>query len=276
MQNNIAFISHGGGPLPLLGDPRHEEMVIALKTLSHELPKPKHIVVLSAHWESDVITITHSASPSLLFDYYGFPAQSYQFKYPVRGAPELAGYIANTLIKKGLTVELDDQRGLDHGVFVPLMLMYPDADIPVLQMSLSSSLDPLFHIDLGEALATLELSDILFLGSGFSFHNMPAFFEQSDSIRSANDHFENWLCETLLNQTSDYAEIKQRLINWHSAPGAQVCHPREEHLMPLHCCVGIAGRSADTVQRLDILDKRASSYVWVNESFNARIRRRAV
>ena len=263
MKNGIAFISHGGGPMPLLGDPQHSELVEMLKQLPSQLQKPKQIVVISAHWESDAIAITSSASPSLLFDYYGFPAESYQFKYPAPGAPELAEKIATSLSKEGFSVKLDDQRGLDHGVFIPLILMYPDADIPVLQISLSYSLDPAEHIALGEALAKLDESETLFLGSGFSFHNMRAFFADGAEIRTANEQFENWLNDTLLNRDLNKDEIRQHLIDWHSAPGAQFCHPREEHLMPLHVCFGIAGKSADLNRKIKILNKQASNFIWV-------------
>ena len=264
MKNDIAFISHGGGPMPILGDPQHAELVQTLKQLPSQIHKPKQIVVISAHWESDVIAITSSASPSLLFDYYGFPAESYQFKYPAPGAPELAKKIADTLGNEVFSVKLDDQRGLDHGVFIPLMLMYPDADIPVLQISLSSSLDPAEHIALGEALAKLDVSETLFLGSGFSFHNMRAFFADGAEIRTANEQFESWLNDTLLNDNSSRGEIRRRLIDWQSAPGAQFCHPREEHLMPLHVCFGIAGKSADLNNKIEILNKQASNFIWLS------------
>ncbi|MEY3038311.1 MAG: hypothetical protein RL143_878 [Pseudomonadota bacterium] len=174
MKHDIAFISHGGGPMPLLGDPQHAELIDMLKQLPSKFPQPRAIVVISAHWENDEIAITSSSSPSLLFDYYGFPAESYQFNYPAPGNPQLASKIAKVLQVDGFNVRLDEERGLDHGVFIPLMLMYPQADIPVLQISLSNSLDPLQHLQLGEALAKLDEEDVLFLGSGFSFHNMRA------------------------------------------------------------------------------------------------------
>lgn len=263
MKNDIVFISHGGGPMPILGDPQHAQLVEVLKNLPNQLVEPKQIVVISAHWESDAIAITSNASPSLLFDYYGFPAESYQLTYPVKGEPELAKKIANLLSIQGFSVNLDEQRGIDHGVFIPLMLMYPKADVPVLQISLSSSLDPAEHIAIGEALASLDEPDTLFLGSGFSFHNMGAFFADSSEIRAANESFESWLADTLLNREMKTEEINQRLINWHSAPGAQFCHPREEHLLPLHVCYGIANAPADKAITIEILNKRASNFLWL-------------
>ncbi len=262
MKHDIAFVSHGGGPMPLLGDPQHAELITMLKQVPDKFKKPRAIVVISAHWESDEIAITSSSSPSLLFDYYGFPAESYQFKYPTPGSPQLASKIAEILRVDGFNVRLDEERGLDHGVFIPLMLMYPKGDIPVLQISLSSSLDPLQHLQLGEALAKLDEEGVLFLGSGFSFHNMRAFFADSADIRAANLSFEAWLAQSLTTREFEYSQIQERLVNWSQAPGAHLCHPREEHLLPLHVCAGIAGRSADSVINIDILNKQASNYFW--------------
>lgn len=262
MSNQIVFISHGGGPMPLLGDPQHAELVSLLKALPDRLRRPKLIVVISAHWESDAIAITSSATPALLFDYYGFPEESYRFSYPAPGAPQDAQEIANTLEQEGFKVVLDSQRGLDHGVFIPLMLMYPDAEIPVLQVSLAASLDAAQHIALGEALAKAALPETLFIGSGFSFHNMRAFFANTPEIRQANEQFEAWLQDTLLTGGHDIAAMKQRMTEWHTAPGAHFCHPREEHLLPLHVCLGLAGRAADRNDKIEILHKVASNFMW--------------
>ena len=172
----IVFISHGGGPLPLLGDSNHIELIQHLRQLSHELEAPKKILVISAHWEASVIQITHHSNPPLLYDYYGFPEQSYHLDYPVPGSPSLAEAVQFQLRKQEIAAELEQSRGLDHGVFVPLMLMYPNADIPCIQVSLQQSLNPLAHLQLGQALASLDQEGLLILGSGFSFHNMQAFF----------------------------------------------------------------------------------------------------
>ena len=264
MTNQIAFVSHGGGPRPLLGDPQHKTLVAALHTMATRLAQPKHIVVISAHWESDPIKITASESPPLFFDYYGFPEKAYRLQYPAPGAPLLAEKLARTLTGAGFDVTLDAERGLDHGVFVPLMLMYPNAHIPVLQISLSSTLDAATHIALGEALSALDEDGILFLGSGFTFHNMRAFATDQNDIRQANHAFEDWLEATLHSQNLNRDSIKQRLTGWETAPGARLCHPREEHLLPLHVCFGIAGRRADEVISVQALNKRASNYLWLN------------
>ena len=261
--NRILFISHGGGPLPLLGDPGHRELVGTLQQLAGMLEKPSAIVVISAHWEAGRPTLTSGASPELIYDYYGFPEESYEIEYPAPGQPELARVIAGKLNEKGIDAELDGQRGFDHGLFVPLKIMYPDADIPCIQLSLVNSLDPDEHIRIGEALAEHPDETLLILGSGFSFHNMRAFFAPaSDESRALNASFEQWLVETCTSPGLDEAERRRRLVDWASAPGARYCHPREEHLLPLHVCYGAAGRPAEKTIEFEAIGKKASAYLW--------------
>lgn len=170
------FISHGGGPLPLLGHPGHNEMVTCLRQIAADLPRPAAIVVVSAHWEESVPTITAAANPPLIYDYYGFPSESYEIQYPCPGDPELANDIYRMLSVQGIEARLDASRGFDHGVFVPLKIMYPEADIPCVQLSLVRNLDPLLHIEIGAALQTLVDRNVLVIGSGFSFHSIDEFF----------------------------------------------------------------------------------------------------
>ena len=132
----VLYIPHGGGPLPIMGDPGHDEMVSYLSALEAEIGRLKAIVVVSAHWESPTPTITAGANPDLYFDYYGFPPETYELEYPALGSPELAQQIADGLRAAGLEAQLDTERGFDHGMFVPLMLMFPDAAVPVVQLSL--------------------------------------------------------------------------------------------------------------------------------------------
>ncbi len=180
------FISHGGGPLPLLGDAGHQEMVECLKNIASSMAKPAALVVVSAHWETQLPTITAGERPSLIYDYYGFPEESYEIEYPCPGEPSLAESIHNLLGASGMEAKLDKARGLDHGVFVPLKIMYPEADIPCIQLSLANSLDPSSHIKMGRALGSLSQKNILVVGSGFSFHNLPAFFcpAQTNLVKS--------------------------------------------------------------------------------------------
>lgn len=262
-QHQVLFVSHGGGPLPLLGDARHEELVAQLQGISEQLTKPKAIVVVSAHWEADTPTVTTSADPGLLYDYYGFPPESYEIQYPAKGHPALAQQVLEILAEHDISATADNQRSLDHGVFVPLKLMYPNADIPVIQVSLMHNLDPQQHIALGEALAAIDHEGLLILGSGFSFHNMKAFFAPQDpETEKRNLAFENWLKDTLTRTDLDEAERKQRLINWAEAPAARFCHPREEHLMPLLVCYGATGRPADFYSMARTLGRTAGLFFW--------------
>lgn len=259
----ILFLSHGGGPLPLLGDPGHQKMVGALRGLAAGIPRPSAILVISAHWEEAVPTLTASAAPSLLYDYYGFPPESYQIQYPCPGSPALAQRIHEVLSAAGMVPGMDAQRGLDHGVFVPLKIMFPEADIPCVQLSLLSSVDPQAHLEMGEALRALDEENLLVIGSGFSFHNMRAFFTpDTPETRAMNLAFEDWLQETCHSPALSDAERRDRLLHWADAPHARYCHPREEHLLPLHVCQGLAGTGAANVTAVPILGKQASMIRW--------------
>jgi 4,5-DOPA dioxygenase extradiol len=261
--NRILYLSHGGGPLPLLGDANHSEMISCLKAIAREIGKPSAIVVVSAHWEESVPSITSGASPGLIYDYYGFPEESYRIQYPCPGEPTLARQISHQLADAGIEARLDDSRGFDHGLFMPLKIMYPDADIPCVQLSLVSSLDPALHIAMGKALQGLKQDNILVIGSGFSFHNMKAFFDPGNSDSAVkNEAFEEWLIHTLSSAALSEEERSQRLIHWASAPHARFCHPREEHLLPLHLCYGLAQRACSQWFEARILNKKSSLYLW--------------
>lgn len=257
------FVSHGGGPLPLLGDAAHQRMVSCLKGISADMSRPEAIVVVSAHWEAEVPTVTASAAPSLIYDYYGFPSASYEVLYPCPGHTALASAVQGMLLESGINAELDERRGLDHGVFVPLKIMYPEADIPCVQLSLSTSLDAGFHIEMGAALSGLADQGVLLMGSGFSFHNIRAFFaEADDEGERLNAAFERWLAETCGNADISEETRAERLRRWTEAPGARFCHPREEHLLPLHVCYGAAARPYAHRHELSILHKQASMVRW--------------
>lgn len=257
------FLSHGGGPMPLLGDERHTEMVDCLNKISAQIKKPSAIVIVSAHWEEKVPTITSGESPPLIYDYYGFPKESYSIEYSCPGEPMLANQIRSLLESSGITSNLDAQRGFDHGMFIPLKIMYPDADIPCVQLSLLNSLDPEEHIKVGKALQGLDYDNVLIIGSGFSFHNMKAFFVSEDNEKSEmNKSFEAWLLETCSDSAFDEERRYQRLIQWEKAPFARFCHPREEHLLPLHVCYGVAQACCTTSFELHILNKKSSMYLW--------------
>ncbi|KPJ90253.1 MAG: extradiol ring-cleavage dioxygenase [Gammaproteobacteria bacterium SG8_11] len=261
--HKVLFLSHGGGPLPILGDAGHKEMVDNLKLITAKIEKPTAILVISAHWEENLPTIIHGARPSLIYDYYGFPEQAYRIQYPAPGEPGLAQEVFSVLNDNGVEARLEDQRGFDHGLYIPLKIMYPEADIPCIQLSLVDSLDPQVHINMGEALSQLKREGLLILGSGFSFHNMRAFFERdSNESKTKNESFEKWLIDTCSNQAIDEVERIHRLVNWENAPYARYCHPREEHLLPLHVCYGVAKRACSEFFELNILNKKASVYLW--------------
>jgi aromatic ring-opening dioxygenase catalytic subunit (LigB family) len=215
----IVFFSHGGGPLPILGDAGHKAMVEFMRRLPSELSRPDAILVISAHWEESTATLLGADTPPMLYDYYGFPGKAYKITYPAPGSPDLANRIAGVLRKHNLPAHIDPQRGFDHGLFVPLKLMYPHADIPSLQLSLLRGLDP------------------------------------------ANDDFQNWLIEVCTGAMSR-GEREQRLIEWEKAPSARYCHPREEHLLPLHVCVGMSDKPAKLVFDDYILGKRGIALLW--------------
>lgn len=263
---SMIFISHGGGPWPLLGDPRHKNLIEFLEEIPSTLISPSAILIISGHWEEDLPAIQSAAQPKMLYDYYGFPEESYRFSYPAPGHPKLAARISTTLNESGITARLDGQRGFDHGVFVPLMIMYPSATIPCLQLSLINNLDPAEHIQLGKALRELREENILIIGSGASFHNLQGFRQTpNDETTAQNEGFENWLIDVMTSSRISDAEREKKLENWFDAPGARYCHPREEHLLPLHVCCGLAGGPADRVIEVEYMERKASMYVWTRE-----------
>jgi aromatic ring-opening dioxygenase catalytic subunit (LigB family) len=257
------FLSHGGGPLPLLGDEGHRDMVSCLTRIAADIPRPDAMVVVSAHWEEPVPTITSGKAPSLIYDYYGFPEESYRIQYPCAGEPALAGEVHRLLGTAGIESRMDEARGFDHGLFVPLKIMYPDADIPCIQLSLVSTLDPAKHIEMGKALGSLSEQGVLVVGSGFSFHNLRAFFEpNTPETQQLNRSFDDWLSETCCSTDHSEEERERRLVRWSDAPGAHYCHPREEHLLPLHVCYGVGQAPGAERIGLTIMDKLSSMYLW--------------
>lgn len=261
-QGQIVYFSHGGGPLPILGDASHKAMVNFMLQLPTRLRKSDAILVISAHWEESIATLVGAHTPPMFYDYYGFPDEAYEINYPAPGSPEIAKRIASLLIKNNISARIDPQRGFDHGLFIPLILMYPQADIPSLQLSLLHSLNPTAHIAIGKALRELMHENILVIGSGFSFHNMMAFSWQGLNIPDPdNETFQNWLIETCTGPLSQ-SEREQLLIEWQKAPSARYCHPREEHLLPLHVCLGMADKPASKIFDDYILGKRSVAFLW--------------
>jgi aromatic ring-opening dioxygenase catalytic subunit (LigB family) len=236
------YLSHGGGPWPFMELDAARRAALQpladyLAGLVRGLPqRPRAVLIISAHWEERVATLMTSARPPMLYDYYNFPPSTYTLQWPAPGAPDLAPTVRALLAGAGFEVQEDPKRGFDHGTFVPLMLALPKADLPVLQLSLLADMDPARHLALGEALAPLRDDGILLLGSGNSYHNMRGFGQASST--AASKAFDDWLVETV---GCDRDSRRRRLLDWAAAPGARACHPREEHLLPLHVMAGAAG-----------------------------------
>ena len=236
------FISHGGGPwLFMTIDP--PQMYDGLAAWLHALPAaigttPRAVLAVSAHWEEDELTVMHHPHPPMLFDYYGFPASTYQLRYDAPGSPPLARRVEEVLGSAGLECRSDFDRGFDHGVFVPFMLVYPDASVPIVQLSIRHDLDPAFHLAVGRALAPLRNEGVLIAASGMSYHNLRAFGARG---RPASEQFDDWLVRVVADTGS---ARDAQLIQWTAAPAARVAHPREEHLIPLMVAAGAAGAEA--------------------------------
>jgi 4,5-DOPA dioxygenase extradiol len=258
----IVYFSHGGGPLPILGDPGHKSMVHFMTDLPSQLNTPEFILVISAHWEEGAATLLGAPHPEMFFDYYGFPDAAYEITYPAPGSPGYAEKIARVLQERGIPSRVDARRGFDHGLFIPLKLMYPRADIPCIQLSLLRGLRPEAHIALGRALRQLKNENILVIGSGFSFHNLRAFDWQAQGKSDpANDAFQNWLIDVCTSPMLQ-SERERRLNEWEQAPSARYCHPREEHLLPLHVCQAMADKPGKLVFDDQILGKRGVAFLW--------------
>ena len=238
----VFYIPHGGGPCFFMDwnlgpADTWDAMADWLSSISKSLPElPRAIVVISAHWETSVQRVTSNQMPNLIYDYYGFPAHTYELKYPVSGDAALASRIAELLSGRGLEVELDPHRGLDHGVFIPFMLIYPEATIPIVQISLLESLDPAVHISVGEAISPLREEGVLIVGSGLSSHNLELMMHP-DKEQTGSVEFNRWLVDTCLAEQDKRNDL---LVRWENAPAARETHPREDHLLPLMVAAGAA------------------------------------
>jgi aromatic ring-opening dioxygenase catalytic subunit (LigB family) len=257
----VVFLPHGGGPWPFveLGMfPQREVDALAAYTrsIANATPaRPRALLVISAHWEAPVATVMSAARPPILYDYYGFPPESYAITWPAPGDPALATRVRALLDAAGLESAEDGARGFDHGTFIPLKLTYPEADIPTVQLSLEGSLDPARHLAIGRALAPLRDEGVLIVGSGMSYHNMRG-FGRPESL-PASRAFDAWLADTV---TAPQSERERRLIAWTDAPEARAVHPREEHLLPLMVAAGAAGPDAgSTIFRDDVMAVTVSS-----------------
>ncbi|WP_100640684.1 DODA-type extradiol aromatic ring-opening family dioxygenase [Alteromonas facilis] len=263
----VFFIPHGAGPCFFMDwSPKDEwaKLERYLSEIAETLPsRPTAIVLISAHWLTQDISVTGAEKPSLLYDYYGFPQHTYQLTYPASGMPDLSKRIVDQLSAAGMTATLDNDRGFDHGVFIPLKIMFPAADIPVVQVSLKRSLSAVEHIALGKLLAPLRDEGVLIIGSGMSFHNMRGYGKAS--FTQPSKRFDDWLAGAL----SDVASRDEALSAWEKAPGARESHPtgEEEHLIPLMVAVGAAGQDPGMKDFSDtILQTQISAFRFSEET----------
>lgn len=231
------FISHGGGPWPWLPGMRRKlaNLEAALSRMPTEIgERPRAVLVISGHWQADAFRVMTSPAPPMVYDYFGFPAETYEIVYPAPGAPAIAARAADLIRAAGLPVETDDRQGFDHGTFAPLAVMYPAADVPVFQISLRDGYDPGEHFRLGQALAPLRREGVLIVGSGLSYHNLSRF---GADAREPSEAFDGWLTAALAGPP---ARRVADLMAWEQAPFARICHPEEDHLVPLFAALGAA------------------------------------
>jgi aromatic ring-opening dioxygenase catalytic subunit (LigB family) len=233
------FISHGGGPWPWIKDQLPGDwgpLERSLQAIPRELGvTPRAILAVSGHWEAPEFTVQTHPNPPMYYDYGGFPDFTYRIQYPAPGSPTVAARVGELLSEAGVPVRFDAARGFDHGVFAPFFVAYPEADVPILQLSLKSGYDPAAHLAAGRALAPLRDEGVLIVGSGFSYHNLGEF---GPSGARASAEFEAWLTGAVVD--GPLAERTQALLGWEKAPSARASHPAEDHLIPLMVAVGAA------------------------------------
>jgi len=233
------FVPHGGGPCFFMDDPRAiwGRMEHFLAGFIADLPeRPRALLIVSGHWEEPRFTAHDGERPGLLYDYYGFPEHTYHLRWDAPGAPQVARRAAALLAGAGIAAGTEHERGRDHGVFVPMKVAVPLADIPTAQLSLHAGLDPAEHVAAGRALAPLRDEGVLIVGSGMSFHNLR---ERGDHVTSRADAFDAAL--TAAATDPDPVRRADRLAAWSSLPYARFAHPREEHLIPLMAAAGAGG-----------------------------------
>ncbi|HET8731624.1 MAG TPA: class III extradiol ring-cleavage dioxygenase [Moraxellaceae bacterium] len=232
------FISHGGGPWPWMMDDwrgAYDMLAAALRRLPADAgATPTAVLMISAHWEEPQFTVQSNPAPGMIYDYGGFPDYTYRISYPAPGAPSLSQRVQELLKGAGIAIVDDPQRGFDHGMYAPMAVIYPQAAMPTVQLSLKRGLDPETHLALGRALAPLRDEGVLIIGSGLSYHNLRIF---GPAAKQPSADFDGWLGETL-GRTG--VARSAALTGWETAPSARQAHPREEHLLPLMVAVGAA------------------------------------
>jgi aromatic ring-opening dioxygenase catalytic subunit (LigB family) len=233
------FVSHGGGPWPWMKEQygnAYAQLEASLADMRRQVgERPRAVLVVTAHWEADAFTLSSNTAPGMIYDYGGFPPHTYQIRYPTPGDPALAARAAGLLEAAGLPSALDPERGFDHGTFSMLASVYPEADMPVVQLSIRRGYDPATHLAAGRALAPLRGEGVLIVGSGLSFHNLRQF---GPAGALASHAFDAWLQHVLLELSP--GDRERELLAWDTAPYARMAHPREDHLVPLWVALGAA------------------------------------
>ena len=236
------FISHGGGPWPWMKDEwngAYDQLAAALRRVPQDVgARPRAVLMISAHWEEPEFTVQSHPAPGMIYDYGGFPDYTYRVRCAAPGSPPLAERVRQLLQGEGIAAASDPERGFDHGMYAPMVVIYPDADMPTVQLSLKRGLDPQAHLAMGRALAPLRDEGVLIVGSGLSYHNLRAF---GPAAKEPSAAFDGWLHATLAG-TGDARSAA--LAQWERAPAAPLAHPREEHLLPLMVAVGAAEHDA--------------------------------
>lgn len=237
------FISHGGGPWPWIADMRamFTNLEASLKAMVADLPQPpRAILMISGHWEETEAAIMAHPRPPMVYDYHGFPPETYHVQYPAPGAPDLAQRSLDLLRSAGIAAHLNHSQGYDHGTFTPMVVMYPKADIPLFQISLLKSYDPAAHMAIGRALAPLRNEGVLIVGSGLSYHNLRMF---GPAAKVPSEAFDTWLGQAL---AAEPAARTRLMLDWEAAPYARICHREEDHLVPLFVALGAAENAKAT------------------------------
>ncbi|KAF1947449.1 Extradiol ring-cleavage dioxygenase, class III enzyme, subunit B [Clathrospora elynae] len=271
----VISLSHGGGPMPLLGDPSHKEITHSLKTRVPKILKlgtpeqPKAVVLVTAHWSTKKVTVSSGSRHKLLYDYYGFPPESYEIKHDAPGSPEVAEQVAKALKEAGIECDKDAEREWDHGVFVPMKLIDPSASLPIIQLSVLASESPSQSFAIGRALSSLRAQNIAIIGSGFAtFHNLRLMFSgiaSTPDFQKQNTDWSNAVTDAAM--TEDEKEREAKFEHWRSWPNAYTMHPRggAEHFLPLIVCAGAAGTTTGRNYADEYLGLGMWSYYWDEE-----------
>ena len=266
----VFFIPHGGGPWPFMHGPEGilpdndpwKELQNYMQGFDAALGRrPKAVLVISAHWaDTEALTVSTAKQPGMYFDYYGFPPHTYALNYPAHGAPDIAEHVRGVLADSGIETNADAERGYDHGVFIPFMMMYPKADVPIVMMSLDPAMTAERHFTIGKALERLRDEDILIVASGLSYHNMRMFYRRDPAHIEQANRFDAWLKDAL--ETPDTEKRLAQLAAWKDNPDALASHvPDHDHLIPVFVAAGAAGSDAGKLAfHGNFLGKHYSAY----------------